>query len=422
MAPAQAGTSKSLRSDLPSIADGPPITVIAAMRARQPCAHRGVRTHQFGDCARRVRAAQMTDRIGFAAAAALWAINQRAQLTSLEMEIRMSHRTAALRSARSAALKAGGSTLTCRARVATAEKFIEFLYANNIQVPDVKNVRVRHVVAFVDDRRTVCKTRRLTNIMSHIRQILRAADRPEMATNALLTNKALGIAGASRRGTNHSVSESADRCILDAAAKADDYIFAAVRLQRELGLRAQEAVMSGPSLARWEAELLRGDPVYIVAGTKTGRPRYTRPVDGETTLAAVRYASSVLVRGKRENLFPHATLKKAVRRYQNVWYTRLSPASEERHTSHSYRYAYAQDRMLQCLRPGMSKRDALATVAMDLGHGDGRGRYIRQVYGQTIAMLTPRGGSRNPVEACGDLQQIIAPSNAGLRVHQPPVP
>jgi hypothetical protein len=238
----------------------------------------------------------------------------------------------------------------------------------------------------------------------------------------LLTNKALGIAGASRRGTNHSVSESADRCILDAAAKADDYIFAAVLLQRELGLRAQEAVMSGPSLPRWEVELLRGDPVYVVYGTKTGRPRYTRPVDCEAVLAAVRYALSVIVTGQRENLFPQATLKQAVKRYQNVWHDRLSPASDEWHTSHSYRYAYAQDRMLQCLRAGMSKRDALATVAMDLGHGDGRGRYIRQVYGQTIAMLTPSRGSRKQAEDRGDFQQMIGPTNAGSRVHLPLAP
>ncbi|CAM3375846.1 hypothetical protein XNC1_3480 [Xenorhabdus nematophila ATCC 19061] len=33
---------------------------------------------------------------------------------------------------------------------------------------------------------------------------------------------------------------------------------------------------------------------------------------------------------------------------------------------------------------GFSEREALAQVSMDLGHGDGRGRYIRQVYYQNI--------------------------------------
>jgi hypothetical protein len=31
-------------------------------------------------------------------------------------------------------------------------------------------------------------------------------------------------------------------------------------------------------------------------------------------------------------------------------------------------------------RQGYDKRSALAAMSQDLGHGDGRGRYVRQVY------------------------------------------
>ncbi|ECE8762116.1 DNA-binding protein, partial [Salmonella enterica subsp. enterica serovar Indiana] len=34
------------------------------------------------------------------------------------------------------------------------------------------------------------------------------------------------------------------------------------------------------------------------------------------------------------------------------------------------------------LAQGFSRKEALAMVAMDLGHGDGRGRYVAQVYNQ----------------------------------------
>ncbi len=34
------------------------------------------------------------------------------------------------------------------------------------------------------------------------------------------------------------------------------------------------------------------------------------------------------------------------------------------------------------LAQGFNRKEALAIVAMDLGHGDGRGRYVAQVYGQ----------------------------------------
>ncbi|EBR1501129.1 hypothetical protein BWL71_07590 [Salmonella enterica] len=41
----------------------------------------------------------------------------------------------------------------------------------------------------------------------------------------------------------------------------------------------------------------------------------------------------------------------------------------------------AQDAIHHYLAQGFSRKEALAMVAMDLGHGDGRGRYVAQVYG-----------------------------------------
>ncbi|ESA61313.1 integrase family protein [Escherichia coli 1-182-04_S4_C2] len=34
------------------------------------------------------------------------------------------------------------------------------------------------------------------------------------------------------------------------------------------------------------------------------------------------------------------------------------------------------------LAQGFSEKEALAMVAMDLGHGDGRGRWVKQIYGR----------------------------------------
>ncbi|TKV11041.1 DNA-binding protein, partial [Citrobacter sp. wls619] len=34
------------------------------------------------------------------------------------------------------------------------------------------------------------------------------------------------------------------------------------------------------------------------------------------------------------------------------------------------------------LAQGFSEKEVLAMTAMDLGHGDGRGRYVAQVYGR----------------------------------------
>ncbi|MFP5626719.1 Arm DNA-binding domain-containing protein [Salmonella sp. 741265116_PST] len=55
-----------------------------------------------------------------------------------------------------------------------------------------------------------------------------------------------------------------------------------------------------------------------------------------------------------------------------LWYMKYVDGKEKRLEA-SLRYYLAQ---------GLSRKEALAMVAMDLGHGDGRGRYVAQVYSQ----------------------------------------
>lgn len=309
------------------------------------------------------------------------------------LENSMSARSNAINAVKQVAINTHGSNLTRQARVRTAMQFVECMYQENLQIRDMESVGVRHIKLFIEMRRAAGDIdRTLQNVMSNMRVMLREIGRHGLAGDPLISNEALGINKASRRGTNTRVSQSADRNILAAAIECDDYIDAAVRLQRQFGLRAQETVRSGPSLLMWEQQLLRGESIHVVAGTKGGRPRFTHPIERDSALEVVRFALEVLRRHDRPDLFPQPSQKQAVKRYQNVWYNRLGPASLESATSQSYRYAYAQDRMLQCLRAGMSKRDVLALAAMDLGHGDGRGRYIRYVYAQSVEFLRTLAG------------------------------
>ena len=50
------------------------------------------------------------------------------------------------------------------------------------------------------------------------------------------------------------------------------------------------------------------------------------------------------------------------------------------YSPHSMRYAYARDRNNAYLKKGFSKDESLSLTSMDLGHGDGRGRYVERVY------------------------------------------
>ena len=69
--------------------------------------------------------------------------------------------------------------------------------------------------------------------------------------------------------------------------------------------------------------------------------------------------------------------KTAMCRYRNVMYQAGFRGKE---SGHSLRYAFAQEQIREYMAQGYSQAEALAMTSMDLGHGDGRGRYIAQVY------------------------------------------
>jgi hypothetical protein len=48
--------------------------------------------------------------------------------------------------------------------------------------------------------------------------------------------------------------------------------------------------------------------------------------------------------------------------------------------SHAARYAFAEERIRAYRDEGYSAREARVATSLDLGHGDGRGRYVASVY------------------------------------------
>ncbi|POE19815.1 DNA-binding protein [Pectobacterium odoriferum] len=51
------------------------------------------------------------------------------------------------------------------------------------------------------------------------------------------------------------------------------------------------------------------------------------------------------------------------------------------YSPHILHYVWSQYPMRYYRQQGFSNREASALVLMDLGHGDGRGRYVQRVYG-----------------------------------------
>ncbi|MGT5650214.1 integrase domain-containing protein, partial [Escherichia coli] len=220
--------------------------------------------------------------------------------------------------------------------------------------------------------------RTLQNDMAALQAVLRQAGRRQVVEHPRLTNKALGVSGASRNGTRRAITPEHYQQVMEKARTEDAGLAAALEIARLMGLRSQEAVQSSQSLKTWLKAIERGENrLKVVFGTKGGRPRYTTVLD----TGAVRKAleKSLLVADRHNGrLIDKPDLKMAL----ESWHKQVIKVGLKGEFSpHSLRYAWAQDAIRHYLAQGFSEKESLALTATDLGHGDGRGRWVKQVYG-----------------------------------------
>ncbi|MBU9818391.1 integrase domain-containing protein [Rahnella sp. BCC 1045] len=263
-------------------------------------------------------------------------------------------------------------------------RFAERLVELNIQISSVAQLKVRHIEMYMNSRGSDDVSKRTRqNEMSAIRAMLYQAGKHKLAApdNERLNNKVLGIAGASRTGTKKSVSDERYDYILQQIEKKDEGVAAAVRLSRYLGLRNEEAIQSAKSLKTWLNALQRGDKsLKVIFGTKGGRARQTTIINREKVMDAVKRAVHY-AQEHNGKVINKSDLKSAMDFYRNTLRTELTGGDE---TPHSLRYSYAEDAFNFHLSHGFNKEESLALTSMDLGHGDGRGTYIKNVYCQSI--------------------------------------
>ncbi|EDT5693534.1 DNA-binding protein [Salmonella enterica] len=273
-----------------------------------------------------------------------------------------------------------GSFKTVADRSRIAERFSERLAKLNIQIRDAKHIKTVHIQRYIQSRQAEkISNRTLQNEMAAVRSIMSVAGRNKLANpqHELLSNKALGISGASRDGTKKAISDDTLREVINYAMKKDEGVALAVQLARYIGLRTEETIQSAKSLKTWQQSLLSGNErVRVVFGTKGGRPRETTVFDIEKVLTLLNKAITYCDNNNGK-LINKPTLHTAIERYRNI--LRDAGMTGE-NAPHSLRYAYAKDAVNFHVNNGMSRNEAEALVSMDLGHGDGRGRYIKQVY------------------------------------------
>lgn len=284
----------------------------------------------------------------------------------------MSTKTELLASMKRASAKKGGAHLTRKARDGVCERVAEHLHGAGFRhLREVEDMALRHVRSYIAARKAqAVSVRSMQNDMAHLRGLLAVAGKVQLLKEAGMTNAALGIAGASRIGTKTAMTEDAYAALREAIK--DDGLRAMVGMERYLGLRAMEAIRSRDRLIVWERQLAQGQTaIEVVLGTKGGKPRTTHLPNPEQALAVVREALAVLQNQHR--LAKGKNLKQAGTWYRNAMH-RLGVQG------HALRYAFVRERVDAYLQNGIPMAEALARTSMDLGHGDGRGRWVKSVY------------------------------------------
>ena len=277
----------------------------------------------------------------------------------------------------------GGAHLTQEARRAPFTTFAQVMRENGYGIQAAEQIGGRHLRAFVECRAAQgVRGRTIANEMSHVRAALIHCGKGGLARNPAYDNKALGIERGSRIGTKQPLSDAAMRGFQEQMDRLGrSAIGNVLELQRALGLREAEAIRGGnaETLARWHRELQERGYVRVIEGTKGGRARDVRAVNLTRARTAIERAQATLAGSGQRYLVTRADgaattgLRQALGIYRNLCHR----AGIQ---SHAARYAFAQERMQAYRNDGLNEREARAATSLDLGHGDGRGRYVSSVY------------------------------------------
>ncbi|HIC6967259.1 integrase domain-containing protein [Salmonella enterica] len=275
---------------------------------------------------------------------------------------------------------AGRSFATVADSMRIAGYFLNYLRDNGIKLRHTDSIKTRHIVGYLQSRKEQgISVRTIQNERSVIRGVLNQAGRYKLAApdNPLLSNKSLGLEESSRAGTKLPLSPEEFHKAFKEVEKNNRGVAAAMLLSYTLGLRNKEAVESCKSVMTWRRAIETGhNSVRVVFGTKGGRPRNTVIVDRDAVKRAISYAENVM-KENNGKLIDRPDIRKAIDTYR--YHVRRAGLTGEK-APHSMRYHFSQEAKRLYESRGYTETEIFAQVSMDLGHGDGRGRYVKQVY------------------------------------------
>lgn len=276
--------------------------------------------------------------------------------------------------------KGGGATAARANQTWTQlDKFVEKNHWKNVTPGTITPKQMR---LFLEFRKTEISARSLQNEASHLRRAIQGAGR-DLGTirdpKNGWGNVRMGVESASRFGGKSAMSSSVFE---SARERLRDDVRVCVDLQKVLGLRRLESIQAGASLGRWREELERakneghGAFVAVVDGTKGGRERSTFvPADRVQKVLDVVIDAQASMTGKF--IIDGASLEAVKTIYSNAL-SRCGLTGDN--SGHGLRRGFAQEQYAGYRESGLDEADALARLSRDLGHGDGRGRWVWNNY------------------------------------------
>lgn len=272
-------------------------------------------------------------------------------------------------------VKRAATTMSCKMRT-TFVALEEFARQGRWGRVDPVNLTFHQFWSFIQSRTKKVSARTVQNEASHIRRSLRCVGRGEFAA-VTCSSERLGVPSATRIGTGTAVHKDVLETAL-ANARADTA--AILLLEHALGLRHREVVqISKDTLRNWKRSISSGQPIFVPKkGPKGGRPRFIVLCPAKALEAEAAIDAALKVLENQEFLVDSVNLKAAQAANQKRM-KKLGIADDD--SQHSLRRSFAvQQYDYYVGELQMSEREAWSTLAIDLGHGDGRGRWVFNNY------------------------------------------
>ena len=310
----------------------------------------------------------------------------------------------------------GGAKTTIATRTRYGREFADYCLKLGHPLADLSGIKAQWLEEWIVDlKKSGIGIATVNNKVAAVRALARAR-KVDMTAAGLSDSRALGLQKRSREGTKEPATDEVfENAVASAIALGEEGLAHMVKIERFLGLRGLESMMSTHALGEYAKQAIKimgGEPasVYVKKGTKGGRPRHVQVIEkcAEQTfhaiVEAVKYAKTnngFLFEGK-----PGSGLKCARARYHRL---AAKIGLIGKFAPHCLRYRYAIDKVTELVAAGFPLTEALSLASVSMGHGKGRTTFLRQVYCRSIMSSLPKTTSLQNIQTLASTLASLDP-------------